>query len=472
MTHLSKQLNKFILAMVAIILFVPLFANSSVHGLFGQSSEAASASQKKTPKSSTKVNKVVKAQVVYAKHVPILKVTIKPTEKNQFKKNDQLKFQFDKKNVDLKNMKASVEKHLPFKYADKKHTQLVLTFKKDVKSGTYKQAYAISTKKVKQTTKVKGTFDGQKIKIKNNQIKSVKSIKTETNKDKNSQSSKDDDTTNQSDNRNKASQNSSTENTDNNTSQTPVRQNPQQAPAQRYAAGDNIAQSQDTQAQATMFSRSYYGAVNHQEQTSKTTLGTTNNRVGTPYSTSGSVSIPAGVNRQTTVRKVTTTSQPAYGRRGTPNTGKSTVSPQRVNNNGGRTIKASGQSKQTNTTKLNKPASKNDQTTNKAKPTTKINKTTKQTGNSKQTGSSSKTNNSTKSTGKKGNNASKPGNTTKPVKPVDNTNNTNSTDKSDTDSNNDTTTNVNDNNNQNNITTTQPTETTTDNAAATGTANK
>lgn len=354
MTHLSKQLNKFILAMVAIILFVPLFANSSVHGLFGQDSEAASASQKKTPKSSTKVNKVVKAQVVYAKHVPILKVTIKPTEKNQFKKNDQLKFQFDKKNVDLKNMKASVEKHLPFKYADKKHTQLVLTFKKDVKSGTYKQAYAISTKKVKQTTKVKGTFDGQKIKIKNNQIKSVKSIKTETNKDKNSQSSKDNDTINQSDNRNKASQNSSTENSDNDTSQTPVRQNPQQAPTQRYAAGNNNAQSQATQAQATVFSRSYYGAVNHQEQTSKTTLGTTNNRVGTPYSTSGSVSVPAGVNRQTTVRKVTTTSQPVYGRRGTPNTGKATVSPQRVNNNGGRTIKASGQSKQTNTTKLNR----------------------------------------------------------------------------------------------------------------------
>lgn len=155
----------------ALILFIPLFGNSVANGLFGHDQEMANAAKKSD---NFDVNKVVKATVVYSKHVPILKVTVKPTITNAFAKKDQLKFAFDKKNVDLKNMKASVEKDLPFKHTTKKNVQLLLTFQKDVKSGTYKQAYAIPTKKISKVTKIKATYNGQKIKVQNNKIKSGK----------------------------------------------------------------------------------------------------------------------------------------------------------------------------------------------------------------------------------------------------------------------------------------------------------
>lgn len=159
------------MAIAALILFIPLFGSSVANSLFSDGQGMASAAKKSDK---FDVNKVVKATVVYSKHVPILKVTVKPTITNAFAKKDQLKFEFDKKNVDLKNMQASVEKNLPFKHTTKKDTALLLTFEKDVKSGTYKQAYAIPTKKLSKITKIKATYNGQKIKITNNKIKSGK----------------------------------------------------------------------------------------------------------------------------------------------------------------------------------------------------------------------------------------------------------------------------------------------------------
>lgn len=171
MTHFDKQFKRLFLAIAALILFIPLFGSSVANSLFSDGQGMASAAKKSDK---FDVNKVVKATVVYSKHVPILKVTVKPTITNAFAKKDQLKFEFDKKNVDLKNMQASVEKNLPFKHTTKKDTALLLTFEKDVKSGTYKQAYAIPTKKLSKITKIKATYNGQKIKITNNKIKSGK----------------------------------------------------------------------------------------------------------------------------------------------------------------------------------------------------------------------------------------------------------------------------------------------------------
>ncbi|MGP3638977.1 hypothetical protein [Lentilactobacillus hilgardii] len=171
MTHFDKQFKRLFLAIAALILFIPLFGSSVANSLFSDGQGMASAAKKSDK---FDVNKVVKATVVYSKHVPILKVTVKPTITNAFAKKDQLKFEFDKKNVDLKNMQASVEKNLPFKHTTKKDTALLLTFEKDVKSGTYKQAYAIPTKKLSKVTKIKATYNGQKIKITNNKIKSGK----------------------------------------------------------------------------------------------------------------------------------------------------------------------------------------------------------------------------------------------------------------------------------------------------------
>ncbi|WP_056980423.1 hypothetical protein [Lentilactobacillus parafarraginis] len=176
MAHSSKQMKRLFLVIIATILFLPLFGHGLANGLFGNDQESANAAKKSDK---FDVNKVLKAEVVYSKHVPILKVTVKPTVTNAFAKKDQVKFAFDKKNVNLKNMKASVQKHLPFKHATKKKTQLILTFTKDVKSGTYTQAYAIPTKDVSKVTKIKATYKGQTIKVKNNKIKSGKYAKAQ-----------------------------------------------------------------------------------------------------------------------------------------------------------------------------------------------------------------------------------------------------------------------------------------------------
>lgn len=168
MAHSDKRFKQLFLALATIILLIPLFGNLVTNSFFGRAQQSVRAAKKAN---GFDVNKVVKAKVVYAKHVPILEVTIKPSVTNAFAKKDQLKFAFDKKNVDLKNMKASVEKNLPFKPTTKKDVTLLLTFNKGVKSGTYRQAYAIPTKKV---SKIKATYRGQKIKVTNNQIKSGK----------------------------------------------------------------------------------------------------------------------------------------------------------------------------------------------------------------------------------------------------------------------------------------------------------
>ncbi|WP_156653630.1 hypothetical protein, partial [Lentilactobacillus sunkii] len=180
----SKRGLRIIAGISTVILMSPLFANSSVQVMLGNELNAHADTNAKTPEGDKSVHKAftpkrksqhaVDSSVTYSHKVPVLKVSLKPTSVNYFKKGDQIHFKFSSKNVNLKNLKASYQKSLPFSYKKVNDHELVLTFKKSLNSGLYGQAYAIPTKNKKMTTKVSGTFDNAKLDIKNGNIHSYK----------------------------------------------------------------------------------------------------------------------------------------------------------------------------------------------------------------------------------------------------------------------------------------------------------
>lgn len=180
----SKRGLRIIAGISTVILMSPLFANSSVQVMLGNELSAHADTHAKTPVGDKSVHKAftpkrksqhaIDSSIKYSHKVPVLRVSLKPTNTNYFKKGDQIHFKFSSKNVNLKNLKASYQKSLPFSYKKVSDHELVLTFKKSLNSGLYGQAYAIPTKNKKMTTKVQGTFDKAKLDIKNGHIHSYK----------------------------------------------------------------------------------------------------------------------------------------------------------------------------------------------------------------------------------------------------------------------------------------------------------
>ncbi|GAA3193992.1 MFS transporter [Lentilactobacillus kefiri] len=178
----SKRGLRIIASLSTVILMSPLFANSSVQVMLGNELNAHADAHAKTPEGDKSVHKAftpkrksqhaIDSSIKYSHKVSVLKVSLKPTATNYFKKGDQIHFKFSSRNVNLKNLKASYQKSLPFSYKRVNDHELVLTFKKSLNSGLYGQAYAIPTKNRKMTTKVKGTFDNTKLNIKNDDIHS------------------------------------------------------------------------------------------------------------------------------------------------------------------------------------------------------------------------------------------------------------------------------------------------------------
>ena len=180
----SKRGLRLVAGISTVILMSPLFANSSVQVMLGNELNAHAATNAKKPEGDKSVHqaftpkrksqRAIDASVKYSHKVPVLKVSLKPTSANYFKKGDQIHFKFSSKNVNLKNLRASYQKSLPFSYKRVSDHELILTFKKSLNSGLYGQAYAIPTKNKKMTTKVKGFFDNHKVAISNDQIHSFK----------------------------------------------------------------------------------------------------------------------------------------------------------------------------------------------------------------------------------------------------------------------------------------------------------
>ncbi|KRM47380.1 hypothetical protein [Lentilactobacillus parabuchneri] len=180
----SKRGLRLVAGISTVILMSPLFANSSVQVMLGNELNAHADVNAKKPDGDKSVHKAftpkrksqqaITSSIKYSHKVPVLKVALKPTSANYFKKGDQIHFKFSSKNVNLKNLRASYQKSLPFSYKKVSDHELVLTFKKSLNSGLYGQAYAIPTKNKKMTTEVKGTFDNHKLVIDNDQIHSFK----------------------------------------------------------------------------------------------------------------------------------------------------------------------------------------------------------------------------------------------------------------------------------------------------------
>lgn len=188
-----KKIKQLLALASAFVVFAPVVAQPV---MLASADSVVAHADKKDRKVDLK--KAVKATVKYSKEVPVLKVTVTPTKDNYFVKGDKLNFKFDKKNVNLKNMQASAAKSLPFKYHKDGNYKLELKFTKTVKNGKFIQAYAIPTKEKGGKTAIKATFNDQKLKIKNNVIKSVDMFKS-TDDDSDSDSSfNSNDTTSQS----------------------------------------------------------------------------------------------------------------------------------------------------------------------------------------------------------------------------------------------------------------------------------
>ena len=136
----SKRGLRLVAGISTVILMSPLFANSSVQVMLGNELNAHADVNAKKPDGDKSVHKAftpkrksqqaITSSIKYSHKVPVLKVALKPTSANYFKKGDQIHFKFSSKNVNLKNLRASYQKSLPFSYKKVSDHELVLTFKK------------------------------------------------------------------------------------------------------------------------------------------------------------------------------------------------------------------------------------------------------------------------------------------------------------------------------------------------------
>ncbi|WP_054659060.1 hypothetical protein [Secundilactobacillus kimchicus] len=310
----KKRGRQLIVGLSATVLMTPLITSSAVEAYLGAESIVNAAAKNKKLKDPKKgvtnattpdrnTNKLIKSTIKYSHKVPVLDVSVRPSDINFVKKGETITYTFSDKNVNLKHLQASKSDNLPFSYKKLSSTKLQLTFKKSLTSGAYSQAFAIPTKNVKMTTKAKAQFDDHVLAIGHNSIKSVRQA---TSKKTQSQNQQQQQNGNSQQTQQPGTQQQGTTQSNGSASQT----------TSRAAATPNTAATQQTQTTPS---------------TTTTTAAQSTPTTTTPSSTAsavapttGSTSGTATTGTATTAQPTATATQPAVT---TPSTTSSTTTP-------------------------------------------------------------------------------------------------------------------------------------------------